>query len=51
MILNILHQAVITHSGGYIYFQLHDGIDMLIIVYTYTITDWGNTEQLQIVTW
>lgn len=53
MILDTLHQALITHTGVYIC-KSHgslDGIDMQIAVYTYTVMDWGQPEQLKLIVW
>lgn len=54
MVLDTLHQALITHTGAYISLiaTLLDGIILMAIaVYTYTVTDWGNPDQLQLVVW
>ena len=53
MILDTLHQALITHTGMYISLiptRLHS-VDLTIVVYTYTVTDWGNPVQLQFIVW
>ena len=53
MILDTLHQALITHTGMYpslIPTRLQS-VDMAILVYTYTVTDWGNPVQAQFIVW
>lgn len=52
MILDTVHQALITHTGEYISQSLlPEDIDMVITVYTYTVTDWGNPAQLKFIVW
>ena len=52
MILDTVHQALITHTGEYISQSLlPEDIDMVITVYTYTVTDWGNPAQLEFIVW
>jgi hypothetical protein len=53
MILDTLHQALITHTGMCISLipKRLNSVDMAIVVYTYTVTDWGNADQVQFVVW
>ena len=51
MILDTIHQAVITHTSRLYISRIPHCINMAIAVYTYTITDWGNPEQLQTIVW
>ena len=53
VIFDTIHQALITHTGGCIAMipTLLYSINMAIVVYTYTITDWGNPDQLQLIVW
>jgi hypothetical protein len=49
MIFETIHQALITHTGVYIslFSKLLEGIDIAIAVYTYTVTNWGNSDDLE----
>ena len=53
VIFDTVHQALITHTGECIALipRLLHGINKAIVVYTYTITDWGNPDQLQLIVW
>ena len=53
MFLDTIHQALITHTSVYtsLIATLLSDIDMTIAVYTYTVTDWGNPEQLALNVW
>lgn len=53
MIFDTLHQALITHTGMYISLipTCLQGVNMAIVVYTYTVTDWGNPERLEFIVW
>ena len=45
----------LNHARGWVYTALIptllQGINMTIAVYTYTITEWGNPDQLQLIVW
>ena len=53
---NIRHRpSSFNHAHGWVYIALIStllqGINMAMAVYTYSITDWGNPEQLQMIVW
>jgi hypothetical protein len=54
MFFDTVHQALITHTGmnSSVNVDLLENTDILYIsVYTYTITNWGNTAELNKLVW
>ena len=49
MVFDSIHQALITHAGVYnsLLAACLGDIDIAIAVYTYTVTDWGNSDDLE----